>query len=543
MTSSENTSVLVVGGGLVGLSTALLLQYHGIDFVLAERRAHASVLPRSRGVHTRTVEIFRQLGIEERVQQVTASALARGHFGGARLGKTLLASESLDMGAVRGGPGGRGAADSPSGFCFCPQVLLEPALAEVARERGGGLRFGTELTTWTQDADGVSATLTDRATGQVSTLRAEYLIAADGAASPIREAAGITGWTLPPTHYYLNVFVRADLTGLIGDRTFSQCEITNDAVRGVILSKNNTDEWSFHLEYDPERESIDDYSDAGLIDLVHAAIGTDEIPVEILARSVWDTGVHVADDYRRGRVLLAGDAAHSHAPWGGFGANAGIADAHNLIWKLSSVLSGAAAPALLDTYQPERRPCAVTAAVQARLRTEFHSRYGLATSDNAETLAQQIDSGAIIHRYRYASAAVISEHTGATVDRFAGQAGTRVPHVWLESEGRQISTLDLCGPGFTILTDQDPADWRAAAESAHAATGLAITVHHLGKNAELTDPHAEWRDRNELPGGGALLVRPDEHVAARSDEGLTPRNLTTLLERITGTAAAMGTSV
>src|SRR5580693_74292 len=188
MLSAESTPVLIVGGGLVGLSAALFLQYHGVGFVLVERRDRASVLPRSRGVHTRTVEMFRQVGIEDRVQQAGASALKMGAFGGARIGKSLLAAEAIDIGeatAGRGpgaaiGPRMTGATDaSPSRFCFCPQVLLEPVLADIARASGADLRFGAELTDFTQDDEAVSATVTDVATGRSTAIRADYLIAAD----------------------------------------------------------------------------------------------------------------------------------------------------------------------------------------------------------------------------------------------------------------------------------------------------------------------------------------------------------------------------
>jgi putative polyketide hydroxylase len=492
MLSGERTPVLIVGGGLVGLSAALFLQYHGVGFTLVERRDHASVLPRSRGVHMRTVEMFRQIGIEDRVQAAGASAVKMGAFGGARIGSTMLSSEALQIGGPRGILGSDA---SPSRFCFCPQVLLEPVLADIVRERGGDLRFGAELTDFRQDDEGVSA----------GPIRADYLIAADGGGSSIRRELGIGSWTLPPTHPYLNLFFRADLTDLVRDRTFSQCEIANETVRGVMVSMNNTDQWSFHLEYDPARGVPEDCEE-----LIRAAIGVPDIPVTLLASSAWDTGVHVADEYRRGRVFLAGDAAHQHAPWGGFGANAGIADVHNLSWKLASVLAGHAGPALLDTYQPERRPQAVLAAEQARLRTDFLARYGVANTSG------QVDSGAVMTRYCYVSAASPGESD--RVDHLEGQVGTRVPHAWV-ADG--VSTLDLCGPGFALLVTADVAAWRAAASKVR---GVDVAVHEIGPDL--------------LPSGGAMLVRPDQHVVARSDQGLHPDTLLPVLESILDRAPA-----
>jgi putative polyketide hydroxylase len=540
---SGRTSVLISGGGLVGLSAALFLQHQGVETVLVERRARPSALPRSRGVHTRTVELFRQAGLEHRVQQAAQSALKMGAFGGARHGTTLLDATALDI----GGPGPRGSrgsmlgADaSPSHFCFCPQVLLEPVLTDAARERGCDVRMGTELTGFAADGDGVTATVTEVSSGHGSTIRADYLVAADGATSPVREALGVTSWTLEPTHHYLNLFVNADLAGLVAGRTFSQCEVANDAVRCLILSKNNTDEWSFHVEYDPARESIADYPEQRCVGLVRAAIGAD-VAVKLLARSAWDTGVHVADDYRRGRVFLAGDAAHQHAPWGGFGANTGIADAHNLAWKLAAVLTRRAAPALLDTYEPERRPRAVLAASQARLRTDFLARYGVRTPGNASDVDRQTDSGAIMMRYRYESPAVVPDGTeGDWVAALRGQAGTRLPHAWLDIGGRQVSTLDLCGPGFAVLVTSRAARWRAASAAAHAQTGVGVAVHQIDPLAGSAEAGASWAEQTDLRGDGALLVRPDGHVAARSDVGLSPDTLVAVLRAVTGVAPVPG---
>jgi hypothetical protein len=168
------------------------------------------------------------------------------------------------------------------------------------------------------------------------------------------------------------------------------------------------------------------------------------------------------------------------------------------------VLDGRAAPSLLDTYQPERRPRAVLAAQQARLRTDFFGRYGIETADNAADIAQQIDTGAIMTRYDYTGDGYVAELTG--------QVGTRLPHVEL-SDGR--SSLDLCGPGFTILAGPAAPDY-----------GKLVPVHRIGKGTELG---SDWLGRTGLPTDGAVLVRPDQHVAARSDGGLSPGTLRTYL--------------
>ncbi len=528
MTSVQHVPVLIVGGGLVGLSAALFLEYHNVPYVLAERRATVSVLPRSRGMHSRTSELYRQIGAEKRAQQVSATALAAGKFGGARHGAALTSTEALfDLGKLTGLMHAT-AEPSPSKFMFLPQVLLEPVLADLARQRGGDLRFGAELVALHDDGAGVDAELRD-ASGVSVVLRADYLVAADGAGSTVRRELGITGWELPPTHHYINVFAQTDLTGVLGGQTFSQCEIVGDEVRGLVLSKNNTDQWSFHIEYDPHAETLADYLPQRCVELVRAMIGVPDIEVEVLARSAWDTGVFVADEYRRDRVFLVGDAAHRLAPWGGFGGNTGVADAHNLAWKLAAVLSGTAGEALLDTYAIERRPRAVIGAEQARLGTDFHTRFGLETPDNAADLAKKLNLDTVMTRFRYDSTAIFGAGGGpAHVDELAGQVGTRVPHLWVD-RAHDVSTLDLCGPGYALLIAGTSALWRDAVAAAQRATGIELDVHAL--------PAPEWSPRIGLPEGGALLVRPDMHVAARSDAGMTPAGLTDVLRTILGTAA------
>ena len=503
--------MLIVGGGVVGLCAALLLKYHGVDSVLVERRNGPSVLPRSRGLHGRTSEIFRQLGIEEQVQAASALALKAGEFGGYRMGATMLASVAQPIPAKSE----HFATPSPSGFCFLPQVELEPLLIDIARQRDADLRFGTELTTLHNHGDGVEAVITHD--GEKRVIAAEFVIAADGASSGIRNGLGITGWQLPPTHHYINVFFRGDLADRVAGRTFSQCQIDNDTVHALMLSKNNTDEWSLHIEYDPDEETLTDYPPSRCASLVRAAIGADDIDVDVLVRAAWDTGVHVADTYRQDRVLLAGDAAHRHSPSGGFGANTGIADVHNLAWKLAAVLSCRAAPELLDTYEPERRPQAVTGATQARLRTDPQTRFQMAGAPGAP--AELIDMEAVMSRYRYVSPGSAGGH----VAQLQGQLGTRVPHLWLTRGDQRISSLDLCGPGFAIITDTDHSAWADAARRAETETGWDVTVHGIGH--DLVDVDGTWRTVTGLLDGGALLIRPDQHVAARSDEDLSPAAL------------------
>jgi putative polyketide hydroxylase len=510
--------VLIVGGSMVGISAALLLQFHGVDFVLVDKLDGLSVLPRSRGVHKRTTEMYRQIGVEDLLVQA-ALASKKGGLS-IRIGDTVLTSDPFEV-APRGY---RGDEFSPSQFLFLPQTELEPILLEVARERGGDLRFHTELADLSADTDGVTATLVgpDGAT----TLSADYLIVVDGTNGPVREAFGITGWERPASQHYIDVEFRADLAEILAEHGFGQCLLTGDTVRGLIASTSITHEWSLNIEYDPTRETLADYPVERCVELVRAAIGAADFDVEVLVRESWDTGAFVADEYRRDRIFRAGDAAHRRPPWGGYTPNVGVAEVHNLAWKLATVLAGRAGDGLLDTYQDERRTRAVFAAEQAMVMNDFHARFGVETPENKESLASLIGMEPTMSRFRYGAA---EPH----VENLTGQTGTRVPHVWLTVDGRRLSTLDLCGPGFTVLTDTDLADWRTAAADVQTAIGLDIAVRNVDTTVTETteDTVDAWRTEADLPNGGALLIRPDQHVLARSDEELSPATLLDIMKR------------
>jgi hypothetical protein len=161
--------------------------------------------------------------------------------------------------------------------------------------------------------------------------------------------------------------------------------------------------------------------------------------------------------------------------------------------------------------------------------------YGVRTPENAETIERQVDTGVIMTRYRYVSPAVVPDQAGGEwVDQLAGQAGTRLPHAWLGTGERQVSTLDLCGPGFALLAGTHGDRWRSAAETVRSEIGLDITVHEIGPAAELGDPDGAWLEQTALPADGAMLVRPDQHVAARSDQGLSPDTLAPILHTLLG---------
>ncbi|AKZ58138.1 putative polyketide hydroxylase [Streptomyces ambofaciens ATCC 23877] len=366
--------VLIVGGSLVGLSTSVFLGRLGIRHTLVERHAGTSIHPRGRGNNVRTMEIFRVSGTEPDIRKAAAT-LADNH--GIFQTPTLVgdAGEWLfkEMDA-----GGGLARFSPSSWCLCSQNDLEPELLTHATNLGGDLRFGTELLSFEHDAEGVTAIVKSRETGEHTTIRADYLVAADGPRSPVREQLGI-GQSGPGDlfHNVSITFRSRRLADVVGDRRFIVCYLTSEEADGALLPVDNRENWVFHAPWHPERgETVEDFTDERCADHIRRAIGAPDLDVEITGKAPWHAAQRVARSYRAGRVLLAGDSAHEMSPTGAFGSNTGIQDAHNLAWKLAAVLEGWAGEGLLDTYDAERRPVAEATSARAAGRSVEHSHPG-----------------------------------------------------------------------------------------------------------------------------------------------------------------------
>jgi 2-polyprenyl-6-methoxyphenol hydroxylase-like FAD-dependent oxidoreductase len=485
-----STPVLIVGGGLAGLCASLFLSHHGVRSVLAERRISTSPQPKARRINMRTMELFRQVGIDG---EVTRAAAALADWQGMAAGPTLARAERLPFTPPGGNPDW--ASHSPMASCLCSQDVLEPVLRELAGQRGGDLRFGTEVTDLAGDGDGVTATLRGPG-GAVSRVRAGYVIAADGARSPVRERLGIPRSGRGALSRSVSIYFRADLAGVVRGREFNLCQIENPAAPGAFASVDGDQRWLFGTPAGPDR-SPEQYAQ-----LIETAIGAPGTGVQVLSVLEWESGMLVADRLRAGRVFLAGDAAHVMPPYAALGANTGIQDAHNLAWKLALVLGGEAAAGLLDSYHAERHAASWFAAEQSSVR-RFNLRTINAASTDGTPLADPL---ALIFGGQYTSGAVISDGSTAATDRLDlhGQPGTRLPHQWLA--GGQRSTLDLLDHGrLTLLTGPAGAAWALAAPELAGSRLAVVMVSQPG-----------WEQACGIGPGGALLVRPDQIVAWRS---------------------------
>ncbi|MEG8277182.1 FAD-dependent oxidoreductase [Streptomyces sp. AHA2] len=514
--------VLIVGGSLVGLSTSLFLGRLGVPHVLVERHAGTSIHPRGRGNNVRTMELFRVAGVEQAIRDAAAT-LAVNH--GILQTPTLVgdAGEWLFRDID---PGGGLARFSPSGWCLCSQNDLEPVLFDHARAHGGDLRFSTELMSFESDSTGVTALVKNRETGEHTTIRADYLVAADGPRSPVREQLGIT--QSGPGDLFHNVsltFRSRRLADVVGDRHFIVCYLTNPEADGALLPVDNRENWVFHAPWHPEQgQSLDEFTDEMCTAHIRRAVGVDDLDVEITGKAPWHAAQRVARSYRSGRVFLAGDSAHEMSPTGAFGSNTGIQDAHNLAWKLAAVLDGWAGEELLDTYDAERRPVAEATSARAAARSAEHSHPGFAPPPGAGGAGPQRGILNVALGYRYTQGAVVGADPEAPVVPegldLTGAAGTRAPHLWVRRGSDRISTLDLYERAPVLLSDADePNGWHDAAVRLADELSLPLKSYRVGggTRAELVpEDSADFTERHGTAPGGAVLVRPDGFVAWRS---------------------------
>lgn len=506
--------VLIVGAGPTGLCTSILLSRYGIPSLLVERHASTSIYPRATGVSTRTMELFRQWGLDRRVR----AAGFELEDSAARVSLTLAQPELARLPLF---PQAHEAlAVSPVTPWACPQDALEPVLLEYARSYSEAqVVFGTELTSLEQDGEGVSATIIDRMTGSTTLVRARYIVAADGAHSRVRELLGIP--MQGPDHLadYLSILFHADLTRLIQGRVHGLYFIQYPEAPGVFVPTSTDGRWVFGMEWHPERgERLEDYDRERCITLVRTAAGVPDLDLELVGVQGFTFAAQVAQRYCEGNIFLAGDAAHRMTPSGGMGMNTGIHDAHNLAWKLAAVLKGWADATLLETYESERRPVGLRNTKRSDTRRSIGRHEGEARQheeNEASWTDLEIDLG-----YCYESTAIIPESsaedgTAPARSRFTCRPGARAPHVWLARDGQRISTLDLYDRTLTLLTGSAGAAWSEAADSVATTHGIPLAVNRIGPEGELRDVDHNWGETYEVDTDGALLVRPDGFVAWR----------------------------
>jgi 2-polyprenyl-6-methoxyphenol hydroxylase-like FAD-dependent oxidoreductase len=519
--------VLVIGGSLVGLATSMFLAQHGVDVLSVEKHHGTAIHPRAGYFQLRTIELMRAAGIEDRVR--AAALELYDPDGGLNAVETLAGKEIANyIPNINSG-----VADvSPARRLFMPQQVLEPLLLQRAREFGARFQYSTELVGYEQDDDGVTATVRNVTDGSEQQIRSRYIVACDGNRSPIRESLGIKMIGHGLMSRSVTIYFRADCSVALRGRNLGVIYVNNPDVRGFFrLEKTGLGGFLVvftvgDINEPGARFVADSITDDMAAQLVRDAVGDPDLDVDVLDVDKWRAVAEAAETFQKGRIFIAGDAAHTMPPTGGFGGNTGIQDAHNIAWKLAYVLAGKAGPALVDTYDQERQPAGMQAIEQAYNRYVLRSDPDLGTEGMHEAIP---DMHVEFNRYR--STAVMPDpgyvDDGALdIDprQSRGLPGTRAPHVELTADGKTLSTLDLYAGDFVLMTGPHGAAWAEAASTAGATLGVDVVSYTIGSSGQFLEQPGEsvapFATAYGIGPSGASLVRPDGYVAWRA-EGYT----------------------
>ncbi|QWH07393.1 FAD-dependent oxidoreductase [Bacillus mycoides] len=529
---SKHVPVLIVGGGLSGLSSALFLTKHNIDYVLIERHPSTAIHPKAGGITFRTMELFRELGLEKGIR-LAGKALENCH--GRIAVQTIAEVKHEELEQIRAAQYENNENSfrkveeiSPSKQTACYQITLEEMMLQCAKKLGGELSFYHELVSYEQNENGVIATIRNRDTKEESMIHCDYVIAADGAKSKIREQLGIlTEGRGTIGGYYMNIYFEADLSEFIKGDAFGFTMILHPEVIGALIPVDNESKWIYHVAYDPVKgERPEDFSIERCKQIIQTAIGSTDIKPEIVSVLPWEVSESTAVKFQDNRIFLVGDSAHIMPPTGGFGSNTGIQDAHNLAWKLAAVIKGKANPKLLETYHDERYPV-------AKLTTDHASSILFRAANREEGNLNTMDSLAVTAGYQYCSEAIIDEcNTPHRMDivYLNGRPGTRAPHFWGTYEGNEVSILDLFGSNFVLLTGADPSAWNEAANVVSSGLGVKIKVYQVGLTGDFIDQGNFFRKLYGIENGGAVVIRPDGFIGWRTENEVVKPGI--LLEEI-----------
>ncbi len=579
------TDVLIIGTGPAGSATAALLSSYGIENMAINRYRWLANTPRAHITNQRTMEVLRDLGRE--VEDEAYLHCSPQEIMGENVFCTAIAGEELGRLKTWGTHPNSKAEhllSSPTEMNDLPQTFMEPLLFKTACSRGTQARMSTEYVSHVQDADGVTTTCRDRLTGKEFTVRSKYLVGADGGNSLVAQHLGLPFEGKMGVAGSMNIIFKADLSRYVAHRPSVLYWVLQPGSNvggigmGLVRMIRPWNEWLINWGYDIT-QGVPDVDNAFAEGVARDLIGDPDIDIEVTSVSTWTVNNCYAARAHKGRVFCMGDAIHRHPPSNGLGSNTSIQDGFNLAWKLAMVIKGQAGAGLLETYTDERAPVAKQIVTRANQSIEefgpIFGALGLLDSidpvkmqenmdrrcDDNPTAEKQraalreaiafkvyeFDAHGVEMNHRYTSSAIAAEgqpEPAFTKDRElhfeqTTWPGARLPHAWVFGDGnKKASTLDLCGHGkFTILTGIGGKAWVEAAAAISDELGLPLTSHIIGPRQQWRDHYGDWARAREVDDAGVVLVRPDHHVAWRSQgmaadpAGELRRVLKTILDR------------
>ncbi|KAL2844363.1 2,4-dichlorophenol 6-monooxygenase [Aspergillus pseudoustus] len=554
------TDILVVGAGVTGLTFAGLLAAAGVRAFTIAKHSGTAPAPRAHVTNQRTMEVFRAMGIEERVRGVSTPL--------PELGNGIICTSLTGMEIARYscyGAGSRQLTDfataSPVEMVNSPQHVLERVLLAHALENGADIRYNNELIDIQQTDEGVIGRVRQRQTGAEYTVRARYAVGADGGRSLVADQAGIKFQGEQGLINMLTSWLEVDVTQYTAYRPaciYMMVQPGNAfwVGSGTLVAVKPYTEWLLNRQYNAGEEP--DVSDDAIVAYARKALGIPDLKITVKNSSKWQVNNVYATKLSHGRIFLAGDSAHRHPPASGLGSNTCVQDAYNLAWKLGLVVSGKADARMLQSYSQERQPVAeqiVKHAIQtlynfARVPQALGFKQGQSTEEGYKSLEdlfsdslqaeqrradlkeamelQHRRSNALGlqlgHRYEHSDAIVYDGSPFPPYRRDpvlhyqpTTHPGAYLPHAWIEHKAKRISTLDILGFGqFGLLVGIGGDLFLEAAKTVSQELGVGLPVYKLGYRCPYDDVLGEWDDIREIGDRGALLIRPDRHIAWRT---------------------------
>jgi 2-polyprenyl-6-methoxyphenol hydroxylase-like FAD-dependent oxidoreductase len=532
--SMHFTPVLIAGGGPVGMTLAHDLARRGVDCTLIERKASTTVHPKMDITNGRSMELFRRAGLAPALR---AAAVPESHPFDVSWITSLVGHElhrfrypSVDHARIEIRERNDGSQPREPAMRVS-QVEIEPVLKRaIDAQPLVDVRFGVEFVALEQDRDGVTVVVRRQDDDTLETLRCHYLIGCDGGTSNVRNSLGIPLSGVSRIMPRFMTHFRSAATNVLQRFGIAW---HYQSINGTLIAQNDKDVWTLQSRFPPGQAPADVDPDA----LLRKFAGT-AFDHQILVANHWSPHLLVADSYRKGRVLLAGDAVHQYIPTGGYGMNTGIGDAYDLGWKLAAIIRGFGGPGLIESYEQERRPVGLRNREASQRHNDVRVQIAQVYQDDMTTEAARAAASARIAElgnsenecrgvefgYAYPGSPIVSgEANCRPPDDFVLYQPTTIPGVRLPSVflGDGEALYDRLGAWFTLLVFGacDPSAFVAAAND----SGVPLDLVRIDEPALLSIYEA-----------GMILVRPDHHIAWRGNAIADERAAMTVLCRATG---------